>query len=44
VTRTDPADGSIKTQWFVRGVGKVRELTGAGHKEELTAYTIAPAM
>ena len=44
VTRTDPADGSTKTQWFVRGVGKVRELTGAGHKEELTAYTIAPAM
>jgi hypothetical protein len=44
VTRTDPADGSTKTQWFVRGVGKVRELTGAGHKEELTAFTIAPAM
>jgi hypothetical protein len=42
VTRSDPADGSTKTQWFVRGVGKVRELTGAGHKEELTAYTIAP--
>jgi hypothetical protein len=44
VTRTDPADGSTKTQWFVRGVGKVRELTANGHKEELTAYTIAPAM
>jgi hypothetical protein len=44
ITRTDTADGSTKTQWFVRGVGKVRELTGAGHKEELTAYTIAPAM
>jgi hypothetical protein len=42
VTRTDPADGTNKTQWFVRGVGKVRELTGAGHFEELTAYTIAP--
>lgn len=42
VTRTDPADGSVKTQWFVRGVGKVRERTGAGHFEELTAYTIAP--
>ena len=42
VTRNDPADGSIKTQWFVRGVGKVRELTANGHKEELTAYTIAP--
>jgi hypothetical protein len=43
LTRTDTADGSTKTQWFVRGVGKVRELTGAGHFEELTAYTIAPA-
>jgi hypothetical protein len=42
VTRLDSADGSTKTQWFVRGVGKVRELTGAGHFEELTAYTIAP--
>jgi hypothetical protein len=42
VTRTDTADGSTKTQWFVRGVGKIRELTGNGHKEELTAYTIAP--
>jgi hypothetical protein len=42
VTRTDTSDGSTKTQWFVRGVGKVRELTGAGHFEELTAYTIAP--
>jgi hypothetical protein len=41
VTRTDTVDGSTKTQWFVRGVGKVRELTGAGHFEELTAYTIA---
>ena len=42
VTRTDTSDGSTKTQWFVRGVGKVRERTGAGHFEELTAYTIAP--
>ena len=42
VTRTDTADGSTKTQWFVRGVGKVRERTGAGHFEELTSYTIAP--
>lgn len=42
VTRTDTSDGSTKTQWFVRGVGKVRELTGAGHFEELTTYTIAP--
>ena len=43
VTRTDTSDGSTKTQWFVRGVGKVRELTGAGHFEELTSYNIAPA-
>ena len=42
ITRTDTSDGSTKTQWFVRGVGKVRERTGAGHFEELTAYTIAP--
>ena len=42
VTRTDTSDGSTKTQWFVRGVGKVRERTGAGHFEELTAYSIAP--
>jgi hypothetical protein len=42
VTRTDTSDGSTKTQWFVRGVGKVRERTAAGHFEELTAYTIAP--
>ncbi len=42
LTRTDTSDGSTKTQWFVRGVGKVRERTGNGHFEELTAYTIAP--
>lgn len=42
VTRTDTSDGSTKTQWFVRGVGKVRERTGNGHFEELTAYNIAP--
>jgi len=40
VTRTDSSDGSTKTQWFVRGVGKVREQTGAGHVEELTAYQV----
>jgi hypothetical protein len=40
VTRTDPTDGSTKTQWFVRGVGKVREQTGAGHVEELTSYQV----
>jgi hypothetical protein len=42
ITRTDTSDGSTKTQWFVRGVGKVRERTGAGHFEELTSFTIAP--
>ena len=42
ITRTDTSDGSTKTQWFVRGVGKVRERTAAGHFEELTAFTIAP--
>ena len=42
LTRTDAADGSTKTQWFVQGIGKVKEQTGAGHLEELTAYQIAP--
>lgn len=42
ITRTDTADGSTKTQWFTKGVGKIREVTGQGHTEELTAYTIAP--
>lgn len=40
VTRTDTSDGSTKTQWFVRGVGKVREQTGAGHLEQLTTFTV----
>jgi hypothetical protein len=40
VTRADPTDGGTKTQWFVRGIGKVREQTGAGHLEELTAYQV----
>ncbi|HET6148631.1 MAG TPA: hypothetical protein VFH68_13940 [Polyangia bacterium] len=39
VTRTDPVDGSTKSFWFVRGVGKVKEQTSGGHKEELTAHT-----
>jgi len=42
ITRTDTADGSTKTQWFTRGVGKIREVTGQGHTEELSAYTIVP--
>ena len=42
ITRTDTADGSTKTQWFTHGVGKIREVTGQGHTEELSAYTIAP--
>ncbi len=42
VTFTDKANGGTKTQWFVRGVGKVRELTSSGHYEELLSYTIAP--
>jgi hypothetical protein len=41
VTRTDASDGSTKTQWFVKGVGKVKEQTGAGHTEELTSYQVA---
>jgi hypothetical protein len=42
VTRTDVGDGAVKTMWFVKGVGKVKELTNAGHLEELSSYTIAP--
>jgi hypothetical protein len=42
ITRTDMSDGSTKTQWFVKGVGKIKEQTGAGHLEELTSYQIAP--
>ena len=43
VTFTDKANGtSTKTQWFVQGIGKVKEQTSAGHTELLTAYTIAP--
>lgn len=42
VTRTDMGDGAVKTMWFVKGVGKVKELTNAGHLEELSSYTIAP--
>jgi hypothetical protein len=40
VTRIDSTDAMTKTQWFVKGVGKVRELTGAGHLEELTSYNV----
>jgi hypothetical protein len=36
VSRTDPNDGSIKSFWFVRGVGKVKETNNSGHLEELT--------
>jgi hypothetical protein len=39
VTRTDPSDGSTKSFWFVRGLGKVKEMTSGGHKEELTAHS-----
>lgn len=41
ITRTDTASGgTAKTQWFVPGVGKVREQNNTGHVEVLTAYTI----
>ncbi len=42
VSRTDPTDGSIKSFWFVRGVGKVKETNNTGHLEELTTRTPAP--
>jgi len=40
LSRTDQSDGSIKTFWFVHGVGKIKESTVTGHIEELTRYTI----
>jgi len=41
ITRTDTSSGgSAKTQWFVAGVGKVREENNSGHLEVLTSYTI----
>jgi len=38
LTHIDPSDGSTKTYWFVKGVGKAREETSAGHIEELASY------
>ena len=40
ITRTNTADGTAKSQWFVQGVGKIRESNNTGHLEELTAYMI----
>ena len=41
ITRTNTADGTAKSQWFVPGVGKIRESNTTGHLEELTSYMIA---
>jgi hypothetical protein len=41
ITRTDTSSGgSAKTQWFVPGVGKIREQNNTGHLEVLTTYQI----
>jgi hypothetical protein len=40
ITRTNTADGAAKSQWFVKGVGKIRESNTTGHLEELTSYNI----
>jgi hypothetical protein len=40
ITRTNTADGTAKSQWFVPGVGKIRESNTTGHLEELTSYSI----
>ena len=40
ITRTDTASGSSKSQWFVAGVGKIRESNTTGHLEELSSYMI----
>jgi hypothetical protein len=45
ITRTDTASGgSAKTQWFVPGVGKIREQNNSGHLEVLTSYSVPAAM
>jgi len=41
ITRTDTANGGAKSQWFVQGVGKIRESNTTGHLEELQSYMIA---
>jgi len=41
ITRTDTSDGTAKSQWFVPGVGKIRESNTTGHLEELQSYMIA---
>jgi hypothetical protein len=41
ITRTDTASGgSAKTQWFVPGVGKIREQNNTGHLEVMTSYQL----
>ena len=40
ITRTNTADGTTKSQWFVPGVGKIRESNTTGHLEELMSYMI----
>jgi hypothetical protein len=40
ITRTNTADGTAKSQWFVAGVGKVRESNTTGHLEELQSYSV----
>ncbi len=40
ITRTDTSDGTAKSQWFVAGVGKIRESNTTGHLEELQSYSI----
>ena len=42
VSRTDPSDGSVKSFWFVRGIGKVKETNNSGHLEELATRSPAP--
>jgi hypothetical protein len=40
ITRTDTSDGTAKSQWFVPGVGKIRESNTTGHLEELQSYSV----
>jgi hypothetical protein len=40
ITRTNTSDGTAKSQWFVAGVGKIRESNTTGHLEELQSYSL----
>jgi hypothetical protein len=40
IIRVDTSDASTKNYWFVRGIGKVKEVTSGGHTEDLASFNI----